>query len=811
MPGIEKCLQKAPNRNKIIGVSDMAPGADSESQLQIGHVLFIDVVGYSKLLLDEQREVQQQLNFVVKNAAQVQAAETEGKLVRIPTGDGMALVFFNTPEAPIRCAVEISSALKGQAKIPLRMGIHSGPVNELKDVNDRANIAGAGINIAQRVMDCGDANHILLSRRAAEDLAQSRQWRPYLHDLGECVVKHGLPIFVVNLYTDEVGNPAPPAKFQHPGGETRGAGGVYRTISMVFAATIVIAAAAVGTWLHLRTGKTPDKSIAVLPFENFSEDKANAFFADGIQDDILTSLARIRDLRVISRTSVEKYRNDKTPTNLRQVAKDLGVTNILEGSVRRVGNRVAVTVQLIDAAQDRHIWANRYDRTLEDSLGLEGELAGEIAEALRATLTPQEKELIQRKPTENARAYDLYLQGRQYELKPDTFLQDYRTAEQLYVQAITLDPKFALAYVRLAETHARIFHFYEPIETWRKKARSEAETALQLQPNLGEAHHALGLCYYWFDYDYDKALKEFAIGRTLSPNDSSIPFHAASIKRRQGHWDQAEADYRQVLLLDPQNANFARDLLYLYCAMRKWPEAKAAAERLIALSPDSINAKAQIGFVEFWQKGTTARLKSEMASIPAGQDPDGAVTSCRIDRALIDRALPEAEEALRGSPLDIFSYFTGVDTPRSFFAGQIALMRGDETAARRELEKTRDFFDTALKQAPEAPERHAFLGYVCGLLGENDRAIAEGKRAVELRPESQDALDGTIFNAVLAMIYARTGKTAEAVALLQHLLDVPGAVDSVDYSITVSDLKYRWEWDPIRNDPGFQKLLQGPP
>jgi TolB-like protein/class 3 adenylate cyclase/Tfp pilus assembly protein PilF len=807
----EKCLQKAGNPNKMLGGNDMAPENNPEAQLQIGHVLFLDVVGYSKLLLDEQREVQQQLNLVVKNAAQVQAAEAEEKLVRIPTGDGMALVFFNSPEAPIRCAVEIASALKGQSEIPLRMGIHSGPVNELKDVNDRANIAGAGINIAQRVMDCGDAGHILLSKRAADDLAQSRQWRPYLHDLGECSMKHGLPIFVVNLYTDEVGNPESPVRFRHLESEATRKTTVFRTVSMVFTATIVIAAAAVGTWLHLRTVKTADKSIAVLPFENFSEDRSNAFFADGIQDDILTSLARIRDLRVISRTSVEKYRNDKAPANLRQVAKDLGVTNILEGSVRRVGNRVAVTVQLIDAAQDRHIWANRYDRTLEDSLGLEGELAGEIAEALRATLTPQEKELIQRKPTENSHAYDLYLQGRQYELKPDTFLQDYRTAEQLYVQAITLDPKFALAYVRLAETHARIFHFYEPIETWKNKARSEAETALKLQPSLGEAHHALGLCYYWFDYDYDKALREFAIGRSLSPSDSTIPFHAAAIKKRQGHWSEAEADYRQVLLLDPQNANFLRDLLYLYCAMRKWPDAQSAADRLLAMTPDSINAKAQIGFVEFWQKGTTSRLKSEMASIPAGQDPDGAVTSCRVDRALIDRDFAEAEKALRDSSLDTFSYFTGVDTPKSYFAGEIALLRGDMATARRELEKTRDLFDTALKQAPDAPERHAFLGYVCSLLGENERAIAEGKRAVELRPESQDALDGAIFNAVLAMIYARTGKTSEAVALLQHLLDVPGAVDSVNYSITVSDLKYRWVWDPIRNDPGFQKLLQRPP
>ena len=283
---------------------------DSEAQLEIGHVLFMDIIGYSKLLLDEQRELQQQLGHIVRNTPQVQLAEAAGKLVRIPTGDGMALVFFNTPEAPIRCAVEISGALKAHPEIALRMGIHSGPVNEVRDVNDRANIAGSGINVAQRVMDCADAGHILLSKRAAEDLAQSRQWRPYLHELGECTVKHGVPVFVVNLYTDEVGNPEPPSKFKEEELE-RATAALKSTPSwrqrIAFAlALLIVAAGAIGIWLYHRGGNSvPQKSIAVLPFENFSDDKANAFFADGIQDDILTSLARIRDLRVISRTSVE--------------------------------------------------------------------------------------------------------------------------------------------------------------------------------------------------------------------------------------------------------------------------------------------------------------------------------------------------------------------------------------------------------------------------------------------------------------------------------------------------------------------------
>jgi serine/threonine-protein kinase len=529
-----------------------------------------------------------------------------------------------------------------------------------------------------------------------------------------------------------------------------------------------------------------------------------------MQDDILTSLARIEGLRVISRTSVMKYRGGKESHNLREISKALNVANILEGSVRREGNRIAVTVQLIDAQHDRHLWANRYERSLQDSLGLQGELAEEIADALRVKLTPQEAAQVQRKPTNNAQAYELYLQARQYEFKPDTFLQDYRTAEQLYVQAITLDPNFALAHARLAATRARIYHFYEPTEVWSKSARAEAATALQLQPSLGEAHHALGLCHYWFDRDYVSALREFEIAKTLLPNDSSIPWDIAAIERRQGRWPETIADYLHILTLDPQNANVVRDLLYVYCATRDWPNAEATAQRLLALGPDSINAKIQVGYVQFWAKGTTEQLKAEMASVPAGKDPDGAVTSCWIDASLIDRDPIAAERTLLGSHLETFSYFTGVDTPRSFFAAEIALLRGDDATARREFEHARDLFASLVKETPNAPERHAFFGLVCAFLGDKERAISEGKRAVELRPESVDALDGTVLNAILAMIYARTGENDQAFELIEHLLAIPGAVDSANYSITINDLKKRWEWDPIRKDPRFQKLMGTP-
>src|SRR5205085_3792928 len=422
------------------------------------------------------------------------------------------------PETPAHCALEIAQALKRHPQLHVRMGIHSGPVNEVNDVNERTNIAGAGINIAQRVMDCGDAGHILLSKRVAEDLENHERWRSHLHELGEAMVKHGVGIRLVNLATDDLGNPQVPAKIQR---EREARAILARRArrkgrnALILGSLIALAAIGLGFFLlRDRLLRRPietqmdAKGIAVLPFENFSDDKENAFFADGIQDDILTSLAKIKDLRVISRSSVMGYRGAAVH-RLRGIGKAIGIAKILDGSVRREGNRVVVTVQLIDARSDRHLWANRYDRTLADSLGLQGELAEEIADALRVQLTPEEKERIQRKPTGNTEAYVVYLQANHIQRNPDTLLEDFKKAEQLYMQAITLDPNFALAHARLASTQGQIFHFYEPLDTWKIKCRAEAEMALKLQPNLSEAHLAMGQYLYWTEQKYDLALEEF--------------------------------------------------------------------------------------------------------------------------------------------------------------------------------------------------------------------------------------------------------------------------------------------------------------
>src|SRR2546428_678676 len=391
----------------------MAEGIKKEIELEIAYVLFIDIVGYSKLVVDQQRRLLELLNQIVRGTEQFRKAEATHRLITIPTGDGMALVFYNTPEAPVECALEISRAAQAHPELSLRMGVHSGAVSGVIDVSGRANIAGAGINVAQRVMDCGDAGHILLSKHVAEDLEQLGHWKTRLHDLGEIEVKHGARVSVVNLYTDELGNPEMPQKFLHA---RHKAAPVVREKSnkrwIVATAIAVLAAAGIAALVWRMVGippsreavrsqevhpsgaslPIPEKSIAVMPFENLSEEKANAYFADGIQDEILTRLAKIADLKVISRTSTQRYR--KTHQKPSEIAKQLGVANLLEGSVQKTNDQVRVNVQLIRAASDSHLWAETFDRKLTDIFSVESEMAKAIADQLQAHLSGREEQLI---------------------------------------------------------------------------------------------------------------------------------------------------------------------------------------------------------------------------------------------------------------------------------------------------------------------------------------------------------------------------------------------------------------------------------
>src|SRR5256885_6518783 len=518
--------------------------SSSDVKFEIGHVLFIDIVGYSKLLINEQSDQIQKLKAILRGTEQVRIAEAEGKLLRLPTGDGGALVFRNSPEAPVLCALEISKELKRHPELRVRMGIHSGPVNEITDLNEQANIAGAGINIAQRVMDCGDAGHILVSKRVADDLEQYPQWRPQLHDLGECEVKHGARLHAVNLYTDEVGNSQVPEKFKTAWAvEKARPKSAIPKWALIGAAVLILIVVATGFLVfqvgtHVRGVRQnavaeqgppggaslpiAEKSSAVLPLENLSEEKENAFFADGIQDELLSNLSKIKELKVISRTSVMQYKTAIT-RNLREIAHQLGVSNVVEGSVRRSGNHIRVSVQLIDALTDRHIWVQNYDRTLADSLALQGELATEIAAEVGATLSPQEKARVEARPTKNTAAYDAYLRGRAFAAGLTTDQSNQESAARSFQEAVTLDPSFALAWAYLSCAQSSVY--WTGIDSTPARlaaAKDAADHAVALQPTLPETHLALGYYRFYGARDFSGALSEFQLAEKSLPNDVGV-------------------------------------------------------------------------------------------------------------------------------------------------------------------------------------------------------------------------------------------------------------------------------------------------
>ena len=380
-------------------------------------------------------------------------------------------------------------------------------------------------------------------------------------------------------------------------------------------------------------------------------------------------------------------------------------------------------------------------------------------------------------------------------------------AVQLYLQAIRLDPNFALAHARLASTAAQVFHYYEPVDRWKGQARTEAEQALRLQPGLAEAHLALGQYYYWIDGDYDRAVGEFEIAQRLSPSNADAARLIAAIKRRQGHWQEALDSYTHAQLTDPQNPIIVRELVFTHTAMRRWEGAAEWAQKMRAMAPASLVAKIQSGYVEFWWKGDTQSLRSMLSRVPAGTDPDGSITSSRWDVAMINRDFAAARQALQASGVEEISYTPAGSIPRSFLQGLTELAQGNQAEARKLFELARPSFEKAVEEAPASADRHANLGWFYAFAGRKEDALREGRRAVDLKPESKDAVDGAIMQCYLALIYARVGERDLAIELLERLLRTAGAVDSVDYSITINDLKSRWEWDPIRDDARFQKLI----
>src|SRR5438105_12015639 len=781
-----------------------------EIQLEIAHVLFIDVVGYSKFSINEQGVVVDELTKVVRSSDQYQKAEAAGRLIKIPTGDGMGLVFHTSPEAPAQCAVEISRALKEHPRLQLRMGVHSGPVSGVIDVNERANVAGAGLNIAQRVMDCGDAGHILLSKHVAEDLEEYEQWRPLLHDLGTCEVKHGVRLSVVNLYDDRFGNATLPRKF-----ETAQKRRTRLRWAAMTAALLALAGIVAGIVIFSRNRvrsvlTAPEKSVAVLPFENRSEEKANPYFADGIQDEILTRLSKIADLKVISRTSTQHYKS--APENLPEIASQLGVAHILEGSVQKSGDAVRVNVQLIKAVNDSHLWADTFDRQMTDIFWVESEVAKAIAEQLRVKLTGREEQVVAAKPTDNVEAYDAYLRGLAYNLKAANSAANSRSAQKYLREALRLDPKFSLGWALLSYVDARgyLTQTLQPTVALREEARQAVETALTLDPNLGEALHAKGYYHYACLKDYDTAVRYFEQARHLLPNSSRIPESLAYVTRRRGEWDQSESFFNEAERLDPRNVYVLGQHGQSYIALRRFSEALHKFDQILNITPDDMDTlavKASVAQAE----GDLPRASALLVSLHPPPD-DSNVLYAQVYQAILLRRpaqiIPQLKEIL-AKPDPAWGYATG---EMRFWLGWAQEVAGDHAAAQESWRMARGDLEPFLKEQPENYNLLFDLALINMGLGDKAAALTLSQQAMAAMPIEKDAFDGPAPIEILARVAARMGEPDRAIAALQKVLAIPyeGPLGGGQCPLTAALLRLDPMFDPLRDDPRFQKLAAFP-
>jgi TolB-like protein/tetratricopeptide (TPR) repeat protein len=561
---------------------------ESDAQLEIGHVLFMDIVGFSKLLVDEQSDCSHRLNQIVRNTEQFRAAETANKLIRLPTGDGMVLVFYTGPEAPARCAMEIARALK-DSSFGLRMGIHSGPVNKVSDVNDRSNLAGTGINMAQRVMDCGDAGHILLSKRVTEDLEQHSKWRPRLHHLGEFEVKHGVKIDIVNLYTDEVGNPALPPKLKDK--KVTPSSPLARFPKPLIAAALLVAIALVGLWfVSHRSARTsanvaavvPEKSVAILPFKPLSSQNRDEVLENGMADTLITKLSTIAEIIIPSLTSAQKYSEQEHDPLA--AGRLLHVRTVLEGTLQKVADRIRVSARLINVADGASLWAGTFDEKFTDVFAVQDTIAQKVVAALALQLSGEEQKHLTKRYTENTEAYQLYLKGRFYWNK---WSEDgFRKSIEYFKQAVEKDPNYALAYSGLADAYSLLCEWgSSPSNEIFPQARGYAEKALKLDETLSEAHLSLGLVKFLYDWDFPAAEKELRRAKDLDPKDAQVYHFYGHYLELIGRFDEAAEETKRGVAVDPTNLVLNSEVGMAYYWGRKYEQ--AAAQHRKTLEMDS--------------------------------------------------------------------------------------------------------------------------------------------------------------------------------------------------------------------------------
>jgi len=696
------------------------------------------------------------------------------------------------------------------------MGINSGPVDQVSDVNEQRNITGVGINMAQRLMDCGDAGHILLSRRVADDLAQYSEWKSHLHELGQLEVKHGAKIDVVNFYNDEVGNAEVPEKFKLAREQIVRADRLVATRRrkriILSAALFVAIASGIGLWTFfrwssLRIAALPisDKSIAVLPFENLSDEKENAYFTDGVQNEILTGLAKIADLKVISRTSVMVYKAGN-PRNLREIGQQLGVAHVLEGSVQRAGGKVRVNAQLIDARTDKHLWAQSYDRALADVFAIETEVAQAIASELQAKLSASEKASVEERPTQDLAAYDFYVRAlsviynAQVDLGPFVNVSE---AVELLNKAVARDPNFLLAYCQLAFVHDLVYR-EETDHTPERLALAKAaiDSAFRLRPDSGEAHLALAWHLFWGYSDYDRARAELALAQQSLPNNPRVYELAGSMDRSQRRWPDAIHNLERACELDPRNLPYLINLGSMYLWLHDYDQHAKIMDRIVALHPEGRPGRLFRASLEVHRRADTGPWRAEIEKIltnEPGSEKDPVVAGQRYTLALYDRDWDAADRAaamLSQKDSLRWSFQLG----RDFWVGVVARLKGDETSAHAAFMRARAQQEEEIPGHPDDASLLADLGLIDAGLGRKEEALSDGRRAMELARSVKDSSTEVYVRTCFAMICAWTGERELSLGQLEALTKTPG------YH-TYGDLRLSPLWDPLRGDPRFEKIV----
>jgi len=573
-----------------------------------------------------------------------------------------------------------------------------------------------------------------------------------------------------------------------------------RNIIMLIATGVIISAATGFFLLPRVAAHKVDKSIAVLPFENLSDEKENAYFADGIQDDVLTNLSKISDLRVISRTSVMQYRG--RPSNVRDIGKALGVSNILEGSVRRSGNKVRVNVQLIDANSDEHIWASDYDRDVTDVFAIQSDLAQKIAEALQAKLSPGEKSQMTRKPTENGEAYLAFVQAHDLSCQVED-VEKLKQSAQLYQRAIELDPNFALAIARYSQLESWIARDIDRAPERRERARTLAERALELQPDLPEAHLARGYSYYWGDNNYGAALKEFEIAQRGLPNEAEVYLAIGAIQRRQGKWAESTANMEKAVSLNPKDWWSLQNLTHNYGMLRDFAKANQTIDRAIAANPTALGpweVKSKLAISENGDFSVAERAFEAVKSFPMTNEQKLKIASGRADVFLLERKYSEGLEQAESLPDDQLAAYPKHLLAKYYCIGSARKSLHDDSGARVAFLKAKSIAEENLKRSSDSEDAHLDLAKVLAQLGEKELALQEAQRATELVPERRDAFSGPEIASGVAEVYAILGDKDRAIEILNELLTRPSGV-------TAQGLKVNPIWDPLRSDPRFQALI----